>query len=189
MTRFFCFCFSALCLLTLLSCQSEVNQRNWHSLTLFTMDSKIQTVAFGPLWEDEIPCLALAAADGRCVVLWEQERAWRHRELHRVPGGLSAVAIGDADPGTPGPDLFVGTGGGQVLRIFVTREGDVLVRLIHEAESPVADLAVFDLDPHSPGREILLLTEGGHATVLAQPSGGEDMEYGLQLGDIAYLRQ
>ncbi|MBU0755929.1 MAG: hypothetical protein KJ645_12370 [Planctomycetes bacterium] len=180
-----------LCLLLFLgSCQSEVVVRTWKSHTLYTMDSKIQTVAFGSLWEDEIPCLALAAADGRCIVLWEQEGTWRHRELHQAPGGLTAAAIGDVDPETPGPDLIVGTGGGQILRIFVTREGDVLVKMIFQADAPIGDLSVCDLDPNKPGEEILLLTESGRATVVNPPQEGSSKGYtfSVVMQDTARLR-
>lgn len=177
-------------LLGSLGCQSEPERLGWQSQTLYALETKIQTVAYGRLWEGEIPCLALAAADGRCVVLWYETEEWKHRELHQAPGGLNAIAIGDADATTPGPDLVVGTGTGQVLRIYVPQEGDVLVKLIFQAESPIGDIAVFDLDPNSDGSEILVVTESGRATVLYQPEEAVTGAYRprVVLQDTARLR-
>ncbi|MHC4944787.1 MAG: hypothetical protein ACYTG7_17365 [Planctomycetota bacterium] len=181
-----------LCILILIvcpSCQTEEQERQWHTRTLYSLDSKIQTVAFGGLWEEERPCLALAAADGRCVVLWQEEGGWKSREMLRIPGGLGCVAIGDADPGTPGPDLILGTGGGQIIRIFLTHDDEVLVKVIYEAGAPIGDIAVSDLNPHKPGQEILVLTEEGKAIVLWPAEDDTDgYESLMVLQDTARLR-
>jgi hypothetical protein len=171
------------------SCQTEEQARQWHTRTLYSIDSKIQTIAFGGLWQDALPSLALAAADGRCVVLWQDEQEWRNREILQTPGGLGCVAIGDADPQTPGSDLVLGTGGGQILRIYLTRENEVLVKVLFEAGAPIGDIVVSDLNPHSPGQEIVALTEEGKAYVLwPGESGADRYESYLALEDETRLR-
>ncbi|MFH1999581.1 MAG: hypothetical protein ABIK28_07870 [Planctomycetota bacterium] len=124
-------------------------------------------MACGSLWKAEVPHIALVTVDGRCLVLWkDEEGAWQNRLVHQAPSGLSAVAIGDADPGAPGPDLIVGTGGGQVLSISERAGRDIVVRLIFEAKAPISDLAVHDFNSAIPGDETLVLSEDGKATLL-----------------------
>lgn len=140
---------------------------SWSAKTIYEIDSKIQQVAYGALWEAGIPQIALVTADGRCVVLWQDERGdWLNQLVHHAPSGLSAVAIGDADPSVPGNDLVVGTGGGQVLVISRITDKDIGVRLIYQAEAPIGDLAVHDLMTTSPGEETMVLSEDGKVAVL-----------------------
>lgn len=177
-------------LLFSLSCQVE-KDNVWKTQTLHSLDSKIQSVDFGSLWGARQPCIALVSEDGRCVVLWQDvEKGWLHREVHHVHGGLSAVAIGDADPRTPGPDLVIGASTGQVMRVSLRDGRDVLVSLLYEADSAIGDVAIYDLNEATPGEEIVVCTEDGKAVVLwcAQDEAEEKWESLEVASDSARIR-
>ena len=175
--------------LFLTSCHGPT-EGSWQASMLHRIDSKIQSVDFGLLWEDEMPRLALVAADGRCIVLWREEGGWKQCQVYCTPGGLSSVAIGEADPDGPGPDLIVGGSTGHVLAISLLKTGDVLSRLIYDAGVPIGDIEVFDLNPDFPGEEIIVVTEDGKAVVLWQSSEGPHPSYEAQVvwTDPARLR-
>lgn len=154
-----------------LSCHSDESkslQRReaWRITTLHRIDSKIQAVCFGDLGPSNLPHLALAAADGRCLVLWNGKKGWESRLAFQYPRGLSAITLGDGDPASPGKEIWVGGSDGSVHELCLLKGGSFSNRLYFEAGTPAGDLVVHDLDPGSPGSELLLVTEGGEAVVI-----------------------
>lgn len=161
-----------------LSCNSDESnihqsRERWIITTLHRIDSKIQAVCFGDLGPSSLPHLALAAADGRCLVLWNGKKGWENRLAFQYPRGLSAITIGDGDPASPGNEIWVGGSDGSVHELCLMRDGSFTNRLYFEAGAATGDLVVHDLDPGSPGSELLLVTEGGEAVVI-RPAFDED---------------
>ncbi|HYC76026.1 MAG TPA: hypothetical protein VEI02_00220, partial [Planctomycetota bacterium] len=123
--------------------------------------------------ESGTPEIVAVDVSGRCVVAWTEDETWYADLALKDVAGLSGVAVGDVDPGRPGPALFASGRSGQIHRIIrdggAWRAGAVAALVGRQAPRLFAG----DLDRARPGDELLAFTSVGEAFAVRPPVEGD----------------
>lgn len=92
---------------------------------------------------------------GACIGLPEAPRAWRTEVALERGVKMGGCAAGDLLPGSPGDELAVTSGDGQVHVVRVDADGRFVAELVASLPGEAIQCAIGDLDPTSPGAELI----------------------------------
>jgi len=110
---------------------------------------------------------------GRCHVLWSYSGKWTPATTVSDGTWLGGLAQGDIDPRVPGPELYVGSQGGNIYEVVGYPDRRSRSRRVARLGGcEIHTLLAGEIDPASPGPELIAFTLPG-AVFELKPKGPE----------------